>query len=189
MVREQVEVRRRTGQAGFHDLLVWARDMLRDDLEARRHFQSRYRRLFVDEFQDTDPLQVEIVQLLVRRDSAGQFAPGALFVVGDPKQSIYAFRRADIQMTEQFRMSAQIDEASLTANFRSRGAILSWVNHVFGQWMGSDEPFQAPYVKLETGSPIPPNPTSWQSHIVFASLGVKTTRRQSMRFERKRARR
>ena len=136
MVREQVEVRRRTGQAGFHDLLVWARDMLRDDPEARLHFQGRFRRLFVDEFQDTDPLQVEIVQLLARRDSAGQFAPGALFVVGDPKQSIYAFRRADIQMTEQFRRSAQIDEASLTANFRSRGAILSWVNSVFGQWMG-----------------------------------------------------
>ena len=151
MVREQVEVRRRTGQAGFHDLLVWARDMLRDDPEARLHFQGRYRRLFVDEFQDTDPLQVEIVQLLARRDPAGQFAPGALFVVGDPKQSIYAFRRADIQMTEQFRKSAQIDEASLTANFRSRDTVLSWVNHVFGQWMGSDEPFQAPYVKLETG--------------------------------------
>ena len=151
MVREQVEVRRRTGQAGFHDLLVWARDMLRDDPEARLHFQGRFRRLFVDEFQDTDPLQVEIVQLLARRDPAGQFAPGALFVVGDPKQSIYAFRRADIQMTEQFRKSAQIDEASLTANFRSRGAILSWVNGVFGQWMGDGEPFQAPYVNLETG--------------------------------------
>ena len=151
MVLEQVEVRRRTGQAGFHDLLVWARNMLRDDPEARRHFQGRYRSLFVDEFQDTDPLQVQIVQLLARRDAAGNFAPGALFVVGDPKQSIYAFRRADIQMTEQFRETAQIDDASLTANFRSRDAILSWVNTVFGQWMGSDNPFQAPYVSLETG--------------------------------------
>ena len=151
MVLEQVEVRRRTGQAGFHDLLVWARDMLRDDPEARRHFQGRYRSLFVDEFQDTDPLQVQIVQLLARRDAAGNFAPGALFVVGDPKQSIYAFRRADIQMTEQFRKTAQIDDASLVANFRSRSAILSWVNQVFGQWMGSDKPFQAPYVSLETG--------------------------------------
>ena len=151
MVLEQVEVRRRTGQAGFHDLLVWARDMLCKDAEARRHFQGRYRRLFVDEFQDTDPLQAEIVQLLARRDSTGNFAPGALFVVGDPKQSIYAFRRADIQMTERFRESAQIDEASLTANFRSRGPILSWVNHVFGQWMGNGGAFQALYVALESG--------------------------------------
>ena len=151
MVLEQVEVRRRTGQASFHDLLVWARDMLRDDVEARRHFQRQYRRLYVDEFQDTDPLQVEIVQLLARRDQDGNFAPGALFVVGDPKQSIYAFRRADLQMTERFRETATVDDASLTANFRSRPAILSWVNHVFGQWMAGGQPFQAPYVDLETG--------------------------------------
>ena len=103
MVLEQVEERRRTGQASFHDLLVWARDMLRDDPEARRRFQGQYRRLYVDEFQDTDPLQVEIVQLLAGQDADGKFAPGALFVVGDPKQSIYAFRRADVQMTKRFR--------------------------------------------------------------------------------------
>ena len=54
-------------------------------------------------------------------------------------------------MTEQFRKSAQIDEASLTANFRSRGAILSWVNSVFGQWMGNGGAFQALYVALESG--------------------------------------
>ena len=151
MVLEQVEVRRRTGQASFHDLLVWARDMLRDDAEARRHFQRQYRRLYVDEFQDTDPLQVEIVQLLARRDQDGNFAPGALFVVGDPKQSIYAFRRADVQMTERFRETATVDDASLTANFRSQPAILSWVNHVFGKWMADGQPFQAPYVDLESG--------------------------------------
>ena len=151
MVLEQVEERRRTGQASFHDLLVWARDMLRDDPEARRRFQNQYRRLYVDEFQDTDPLQVGIVQSLARRDQEGNFAPGALFVVGDPKQSIYAFRRADVQMTERFRASAKVEDASLTANFRSRSAILSWVNHVFGQWMAGDQDFQAPYVDLEPG--------------------------------------
>ena len=105
MVLNYVEVRRRNGRAGFHDLLVWTRDMLRNDAEALRHFRSRYTRLFVDEFQDTDPLQVEIVKLLARRDPGGQLTPGALFVVGDPKQSIYAFRRADMQMTMRFRES------------------------------------------------------------------------------------
>ena len=85
MVREQVEVRRRTGQAGFHDLLVWARDMLRDDPEARLHFQGRFRRLFVDEFQDTDPLQVEIVQLLARRDSGRPIRPGRPLCGGRPQ--------------------------------------------------------------------------------------------------------
>ncbi len=151
MVLEQVKERRRTGQASFHDLLVWARDMLRDDAEARQRFQGQYRRLYVDEFQDTDPLQVEIVQLLAGQDPDGNFAPGTLFVVGDPKQSIYAFRRADVQMTERFRESAKVEDASLTANFRSHRAILSWVNHVFGKWMAGGQPLQAPYVDLEPG--------------------------------------
>ena len=151
MVLEQVEERRRTGQASFHDLLVWARDMLRDDPEARRRFQGQYRRLFVDEFQDTDPLQVEIVQLLAGQDADGKFAPGALFVVGDPKQSIYAFRRADVQMTARFRETSKVEDASLTANFRSQRAILSWVNHVFGRWMAGGDRYQASYVDLEPG--------------------------------------
>ncbi len=151
MVMGQVEERRRTGKATFHDLLVWARNMLRDDPEALRRFQGQYKRLFVDEFQDTDPLQVQIVQRLAGRDASGKFAPGSLFVVGDPKQSIYAFRRADVQMTERFRESATIEEAGLTANFRSRRAILAWVNHVFRKWMAEDQLFQAPYVDLEPG--------------------------------------
>ena len=160
MVLNYVEVRRRNGRAGFHDLLVWTRDMLRNDAEALRHFRSRYTRLFVDEFQDTDPLQVEIVKLLARRDPGGQLTPGALFVVGDPKQSIYAFRRADMQMTMRFRESTHIVDASLTANFRSNDAILSWVNHVFGQWMDDDDPFQARYVALEAGLSAPHAPSS-----------------------------
>ena len=151
MVLAQVEERRRTGRASFHDLLVWARNMLRDDAEARQRFQGQYRRLYVDEFQDTDPLQVEIVQLLAGKDPDGNFAPGTLFVVGDPKQSIYAFRRADVQMTGRFRESANVEDASLTANFRSHRAVLLWVNHVFGKWMAGGQPFQAPYVDLETG--------------------------------------
>ncbi len=151
MVRGQVEERRRTGKATFHDLLVWARDMLRDDPEALRRFQGQYKRLFVDEFQDTDPLQVEIVELLAGRGADLRFAPGSLFVVGDPKQSIYAFRRADVQMTERFRESASIEDAGLTANFRSRREILLWVNHVFGKWMAGGQQFQAPYVDLEPG--------------------------------------
>lgn len=151
MVLDQVKERRLKGNASFHDLLVWARDMLRDDDDARQHFQRQYRRLYVDEFQDTDPLQVEIVKSLVGHDQDGNFAPGALFVVGDPKQSIYAFRRADVQMTERFRESAKVEDASLTANFRSHRAILSWVNHVFGKWMAGGQPFQAAYVDLEPG--------------------------------------
>ncbi len=173
MVLNYVEVRRRNGLAGFHDLLVWTRDMLRKDAEALRYFQSRYTRLFVDEFQDTDPLQVEIVQFLARRDTGGQLAPGALFVVVDPKQSIYAFRRADIQMTERFRKSAQVDEATLTSNFRSNDAILSWVNHVFSRWMGDGDPFQARYVALEPGLSASPTPSSPDTAHCIRILGGK----------------
>ena len=68
----------------------------------RSSFQQRFKRIFVDEFQDTDPLQAEILLLLAADDPAAtnwreiRPVPGKLFIVGDPKQSIYRFRRADV---------------------------------------------------------------------------------------------
>ena len=94
------------GALDFVDLLLRARDLLRDDAEVRRTFRERLSHLFVDEFQDTDPLQAEIVVLLSGSPDADRVSPvdwrdvqprpGSLFIVGDPKQSIYRFRRADI---------------------------------------------------------------------------------------------
>ena len=91
------------GALDFTDLLMCARDLLRRDAEVRRDFQGRYQRLFVDEFQDTDPIQAEIL-LLLAADDPGQAdwtrvrpVPGKLFIVGDPKQAIYRFRRADVE--------------------------------------------------------------------------------------------
>ena len=93
------------GALDFVDLLLRARDLLRDDAEVRRTFRERLSHLFVDEFQDTDPLQAEIVVLLAGSPDADRVSPvdwrhvqprpGALFIVGDPKQSIYRFRRAE----------------------------------------------------------------------------------------------
>ncbi|MBA3840486.1 MAG: UvrD-helicase domain-containing protein, partial [Thermoleophilaceae bacterium] len=94
--------RRREGRADFDDLLIWARDLLREDLGVREYFQRRYRCLLVDEFQDTDPIQAELVMYLVADARSAEDwrelrpEPGKLVVVGDPKQSIYRFRRADI---------------------------------------------------------------------------------------------
>ena len=85
------EAKRRAGQLDFMDLLLQARDLLRHDA-ARAELQRVYQRIFVDEFQDTDPLQAEILLLL---------GAGKLFVVGDPKQSIYRFRRADAKLFER----------------------------------------------------------------------------------------
>jgi hypothetical protein len=92
----------RTGKLDFQDLLVLTARLLRSDERARRELGERFRYLLVDEFQDTDPVQAEVVFLLAAANHCGgdwqraEPRPGALFVVGDPKQSIYRFRRADI---------------------------------------------------------------------------------------------
>ena len=95
----------------------------------------------VDEFQDTDPLQYEILLYLgeqpgdhCRQWDAVRLVPGKLFIVGDPKQSIYAFRRADIQAFDQVVHKLTQEGGvvgTLTTNFRSDGAVLEVVNGVF----------------------------------------------------------
>ncbi len=117
------------GVLDFLDLLLKVRDALRDHESVRRHVRDRFRFLIVDEFQDTDPLQVEIAALLSAERT------GALVVVGDPKQSIYRFRRADVALFRRLaeEAAARGDRLSLTQNFRSRPAILRFVNRVFGE--------------------------------------------------------
>ena len=96
------EIKARAGALDFLDLLLGARDLVRDNAQVRRGFQRRFKRIFVDEFQDTDPLQAEILLLLAADDDEetdwrrARPRPGTLFLVGDPKQSIYRFRRADV---------------------------------------------------------------------------------------------
>ena len=143
--------RRREGRAEFHDLLVWAHEMLRDDVEVRDHFRSRFSHLLIDEAQDTDPIQAEIAMFLAEQvpdGTAAQSRPtvwdritperGKLFVVGDPKQSIYRFRRADV--AQMRRLQQRMEKAggstvSLVQNFRSHRPITDWVNRLFRQWM------------------------------------------------------
>ncbi len=131
--------KRRAGQLDFMDLLLHARDLLHHDA-ARAELQRAYQRIFVDEFQDTDPLQAEILLLLAAADATERnwcnSAPesGKLFVVGDPKQSIYRFRRADAQLFH--RISADLHAAGarrekLTSSTRSRKSIQAFVNAAF----------------------------------------------------------
>ena len=162
--------RKRQGRAEFHDLLVWARALLRDVPEARWHFQGRFHHILVDELQDIDPIQAEIAFFLAGRpDDAAVLqikdwkkivpSPGKLFVVGDPKQSIYRFRRADIAILGEVRHLLGSEAVPLRQNFRSQDGIINWTNHVFERWMWhevpgdrSEEvalPLQAEYEPLE----------------------------------------
>ena len=101
-VDEYERLKAREGAMDFLDLLLRARDLVRSDAVVRGHFQTRFKRIFVDEFQDTDPLQAELLLLLAADDpdetrwQSVTPLPGKLFIVGDPKQSIYRFRRADV---------------------------------------------------------------------------------------------
>ena len=100
------EQRRIEGRITFHDLLVHARRLLRSGGPALTALRTRYRCLLIDEFQDTDPIQVELAARLTTLDGSAELScagRGALFVVGDPKQSIYRFRRADIELFERVR--------------------------------------------------------------------------------------
>ncbi len=139
--------RRADGAATFDDLLVWARALLRDNADARRHFQDHYTHILIDEFQDTDPLQAEIGFYLAAAGDAPvgrqpwhtlPLAPGRLFIVGDAKQSIYRFRGADLGVVQRVKQGGQLDELTLSENRRSQQPVLEWVNALFGQVMGED---------------------------------------------------
>jgi ATP-dependent helicase/nuclease subunit A len=134
-------LRRERGVLNFNDLLLFARDLLRDRPEARSDFQNRFTPILVDEFQDTDPIQAEVLLFLTGRQHDEKDwrklepIPGSLFVVGDPKQSIYRFRRADIEVYERVRERIRAsggEVVKLTTNFRSSPEVCAWVNGVFG---------------------------------------------------------
>jgi ATP-dependent helicase/nuclease subunit A len=154
--RNYEQQRRYAGQAEFEDLLIWARDLLRDKPHVREDFQRRFTCLLVDEFQDTDPLQVEIVMYLSSEDQNETDwtkltpTPGKLFVVGDPKQSIYRFRRADISIYEQVKeeiLSRNIEV--IKQNFRSVPEVIDWVNLVFSELIAPHHRIQPEYIALD----------------------------------------
>ena len=163
------DAKARVGALDFLDLLVRARDVVRDRRDVRAAFQQRFTHLFVDEFQDTDPLQAEILLLLAADDPdvtdwrAVRPAPGKLFVVGDPKQSIYRFRRADVGIYEAVREQLRRHGAAcvaLRSSFRAVPEIQHAVNAAFAPRMTGDPvAVQAHYVPLaavrppQTGQP------------------------------------
>jgi ATP-dependent helicase/nuclease subunit A len=160
------ELKSRAGALDFLDLLLGARDLVRDNAHVRGGFQTRFKRIFVDEFQDTDPLQAEILLLLSADDNGetdwrrARPRPGTLFLVGDPKQSIYRFRRADVAVYREVcdrltSMGATL--MHLNTSFRSVPGIQACVNNAFGRVMTGDPlTLQAPYVPLAPYRPALP---------------------------------
>jgi ATP-dependent exoDNAse (exonuclease V) beta subunit len=148
--------KRQAGQLDFMDLLLSTRDLLQHD-GARAQLQQDYQRIFVDEFQDTDPLQAEILLLLAAADPAERDwrkaipAPGKLYVVGDPKQSIYRFRRADARLFRRICRSltgAGVASLKMPTSTRSTCTIQAFVNAAFARTIPD-------YLPLEGGAEDP----------------------------------
>jgi len=162
-VLAEAERRRDQGRLVFHDLLVQARNLLRHPdrgVAVRRELRERYQRLLIDEFQDTDPIQVELALLIACEDPPdADGAPlwqdleggdGALFFVGDPKQSLYRFRRADIGLYLQVAdWAGRAARETLSRNWRSSPAIVDWVNAVFDRLVRRADGSQPDYVPLQ----------------------------------------
>lgn len=172
----QAAARKEQGRLIFHDLLVLAKNLFAsknaERIQASLH--NRFRYLLIDEFQDTDPIQIELtVHIAASVSQKGnlnshvaawdtlEVKPGQLFFVGDPKQSIYRFRRADISLylsaTKRFG-----PPLALTANWRSTKSIIEWVNQIFSELIEEVGGYQSGYEPLEArrevikGDPGPP---------------------------------
>lgn len=154
-------LRRASGGLNYQDLLLRVAEGLKTQPKLRRYFQRRFSAILVDEFQDTDPVQAEILAFLTAENHAETNwhrcvpQPGALFLVGDPKQSIYRFRRADIVTYNRVK---QLFEDSggkiltLSKNFRSDSILLDWVNPVFRTLFANGKPKYSPLaVDMELG--------------------------------------
>ena len=154
------------GWVSFDGLVVKARDLLRDKPRVRREIKQQFQAILVDEFQDSDPVQYELILYVAEKAnrearvwSQIQLEPGKLFSVGDPKQSIYAFRRADIEAYDfvvhdlVLDQSAQKEPLSLCSNFRSHAGVLGPVNALCQQWF-PDEAIKGVQPRYETLVPV-----------------------------------
>jgi ATP-dependent exoDNAse (exonuclease V) beta subunit len=138
------QTKARESALDFEDLQLEARDLLRSQPELREREQGRFRSILVDEFQDTNRLQTEIVDLLRTPETE-------LFFVGDEFQSIYGFRHADVQVFRE-RREAVDQPLSLTLNYRSRPEVLAAVNELFGSHFGGE--FQELAAAAEFPDPV-----------------------------------
>ncbi len=161
----------REGILSFDDLIVKTRNLLQKDLYVRRLLKEKFDALFIDEFQDTDPVQGELLLFLAEEKSSSAsrwqdvvLEPGKLFVVGDPKQSIYRFRGADITAYELFTdliLKQGGEKCFLQQNFRSAPDIVGAANAVCSRAMVQETAFQPAYVPIFPAKPLPGPACKW----------------------------
>lgn len=143
---------REKGYLTYSDYLYYLRNMLREDAKANgtltRYIYERHQYFLIDEFQDTNPIQSEIFFYLAAEHPVEDWRacvprPGALFIVGDPKQSIYRFRSADVRsymnVRHMFEALDNCDVLYLTRNFRSREKLCRYFNRVFSTTLQESE--------------------------------------------------
>jgi ATP-dependent helicase/nuclease subunit A len=164
--------RYRLGTLTYQDLLLHAVKLVKNNHMVRKSISQQWKHLLVDEFQDTDPLQAELLFLITGQKRQGDketgrqegnegdsnvlsARPGSLFLVGDPQQSIYRFRRADMAVYEQVKANWYVcgEVVHLTTNFRSQPSLIEWVNSTFtALFKTHSTPYQATFVSMEPPS-------------------------------------
>jgi ATP-dependent helicase/nuclease subunit A len=170
LIDDYTSLKAKTGKLDFTDLLLRAFELVEGNDSVRHYLQNRFTHIFVDEFQDTDPLQAAILLLIAAANPSEnnwrQVTPsaGKLFIVGDPKQSIYKFRRADVSLYDDVctQLEARgVGRVYLTSSHRSLLPIKQFVNAAFGPAItGDKDAAQAAYSPLnEDGGEIPGQPS------------------------------
>ena len=148
---------REAGVLSYQDILFLAAKLVRENPGARRRIRESIKHFLIDEFQDTDPLQVELIFLLTGEGDAADWREArmenaGLFLVGDPKQSIYRFRRADIaiyhEVKERIRALPSGRVLHIKENFRSTPGVVDFVNEMFSRVIRPEAGVQPPYVEL-----------------------------------------
>ncbi len=154
---------REKGVLTFFDYLYYLRNMLRRDAEGDgrliQHIYNRHSYFLIDEFQDTNPMQAEIFFYLSSEHPVPKWSdcrprPGSLFIVGDPKQSIYRFRSADVPSFLKVRNLFENNGGSilsLSRNFRSTSVLCNYFNRVFSEMLPEETGDQSRFEEI----PVP----------------------------------
>lgn len=158
--RAYADAKRALSALDFDDLESAARDLLRQHAHVRARYHAEFRHVLVDEFQDTNATQWAIITALVQ---SGR--PGGLFLVGDPKQSIYAFRGADVSVFESTRASLRTGgghEIIMATSYRTHTMLVSAFNHLFDSVLQRDENstarlYQVMYDRMDAARNDPPD--------------------------------